>query len=315
MGQTAIGCAASNGNTFDDCVRTAGGEAAWKVHLPEKRPRFGFVSQIREAAYSMDDGLTFVQALQATPVSAPPLELTVQMTIDNDYHWPFPGFEKTGTPIVLGRLAAEKGKELKELQQLAALQRLFRVAFAGGFGPGFPLVKLVELSAVAKEMDKLPSQTTPRWLKDRGDDRTMEHELASDMRGYLSGKDMQGVERLDHAASVRVRSLLTTCSETLGQPNVESMALDSLEARCPWSQMRDEVEAECRTAYKAKKPFSSVEACRVWNLAATGERRVGPIHTLRLALKAAEVDRADALHCPAVPEVRRVGSSEAAALN
>ena len=243
--------------------------------------------------------MDFLRQSDPLPKGVSPLELTVQMTINDTDHWEFPAFSTTGVPLVLnGLLKDGKTGDVEEIEQLARLQRLFRAALNGELGQSFPTEKLIQLSAVSKSMDTQPGIVTPRWLIERGDSKPIEHRLAS---------ELNQLSRREHMVSVTpetarlVRPMLEACANALAGGTVEVLANDRLASICPWSRIKASVEKDCRFTLLKHTKYEEIEACQIWSYAAYGEQFVSPIHNLRLSLDAAKAIKAETIICPRLP--------------
>lgn len=292
----AILCAATEGTNFDKCVSDKSTNATWASRLPEKKPQFGFVSQIRESDFRADESMDFLRKSAPFPKGVSPLELTVQMTINDTDHWEFPSFSTTGLPLVLNGLQKDgKTREVEEIQQLATLQRLFRAALSGELGQSFPTEKLVELSALSKSMDTQQQIPTPRWLIEGSNSETIEHGLSSELN-RLSLRPH--IVSLTPDTAMHVRPLLKTCTNALSGDAVELLTNDQLALSCPWSSIKAFVENDCRSALRKHTKYEEIEPCQIWSYATYGEQYVSSIHNLRLSLGAAKAIKAETIACP-----------------
>ena len=163
-------CTTSPSDSQIDCVRreTKGGV------LTGDAPRTAFVSQIRDAPYSLGGGLSAAFALPSG--TAGPLELTVQMSIDDKLTWEPDGIRGQATsraPAALemgGRRAA-----LSRIVAFARLQRLFRLAFDGQLGQQF---RTDQVWTLFSALPSPTSVTTPKWIERRDERGMIERQFA-----------------------------------------------------------------------------------------------------------------------------------------
>lgn len=241
------------------CVSTAN-TAAWSSPLPKNPPSTGFVSQIREADYSMKHGLRGFLIPEDARDPLWPLSMTVQLTVDNAARWEFPGFPENGLPKVLAGLSRDgKSAELTEVRQLCLLQRFFRTAYAGRLGDAFPVERLV---ALAQEVASQPlaRTATPMWLADQS---TLQGGIARD---FL--KDLQQFEtdkgRLRQGAPVESESLAAkACVEGLSHAQETAFPKE-----CVWPGSEEKMRNACALSRNSSKfDFEDIASCRLFALA------------------------------------------------
>ena len=276
-------------SSFNKCVRQGAAGTDWSSRLPPV-PRVAFVSQIFEPEYVPDPELSFIKG-EANPDSTWPLKFTVQMTVNDTEHVTVPQFsenrESESTAIVLkGIRDHEQSASLKDLRDFTRIQRLFRVAFAGGLGPAFPLEKFIELADVTRSY-RLECPT-PRWLSEpvvAG--RSIELEVGTLLSSLRQPESFE--QRLDANVSERIRARIDHCAEMLKQGNAEQLSANEIN-KCLGSLDLGTAGLRCAMAVRSGADPDIVEACEL-RKAEFYIRYLSGVHELREALKAVDVPK------------------------
>jgi hypothetical protein len=283
------GCIATDGSSWNVCVGIRADGQKWAQDLPKVPPETGFVSQIRESDYSLQDGLAKVLTPPNHEDPVWPLSLTVQLTVNDQKRWEFPGFGNYGPRSVVQGLTSDgKLPQWNELRALCLLQRFFRLAFAGRLGPDFPVERLVVLSR--ETAGKAATCSTPRWLSEPSqDDVAALRELRVELKRYVADSPkVPGMQR----------ELAQKCMEGLGGGKPEA----ALPSACVWPSLLDQTREACAEARGGGEfDFDTNAVCRTFGLAYLADLAQHQ-YQLRSALNAVRAEaKASGLACAKTP--------------
>ena len=245
-------------NQFSACVVAQSTDQKWKAQVASlTAPRTGIVSQIYEQPYALDSSLGFlVRSSQNDAIW--PLQFTVQMTVNDQDRVTLPQFEgenkAQSTEMVLAGIR-DTGEVplLRRLQDFTIMQRLFRTALNGSFGPEFPVEKLVDL-AIATKTPRTPC-ATPRWLNRPSlTAETTEQALAQFLREIPVPSTYANPE--PPSVSRPIRGRIADCEAVLASPGAEFAPSGRLQSACKLIEEDSNVVRDCRV-----NPSEGTEAC------------------------------------------------------
>jgi hypothetical protein len=241
-------------NGFSTCVRQKTAGADWIGKLPNA-PYVAFVSQIFEPQFVADSDLKFLAGVDPDDVTWP-LKFTVQMTVNDRERITVPEFmpehEKDSTRVVLEGIRREGHEDqFDELRSFTRLQRLFRVAMAGSFGPQFPLEKLILLTDATKTSE--PDCPTPRWLQEsRLGGESLEAQAAQELRNLLP------------EAPLALQPSIRMCVDSFAGTGSERSTPEDLARQCSWEPEWQLARKSCAQANQAGLNGNSL-ACRTFD--------------------------------------------------
>lgn len=142
---------------------------------PVKAPHF--VSHLREKQYAADSDLKFTRVNKEANDT---LELSVLFPINDEESWYLHRGDQAFVNSVLSYITTQgQDSNLYELRTFIALERLFRSAFDGTLGSGFPTQRLISLARNLTPHAP-PEFATPRWKIYRPN-ASVERQFAADL--------------------------------------------------------------------------------------------------------------------------------------